>query len=440
MSQQVIEISQIAVPENRQRKTFSESKKTELIDSIKLIGLLHAVVLRSDGRTLLAGHRRLIAISELAAGGITIKHNGTIIPLGSIPFVTTDQLDPLALEEAELQENICREDLTWQDKSTTIARLHALRLARNPTQTLKQTAEEIADKELPNGGSLVAEVSDAVLIMHHLDDDEVRNAASAKEAKQIITRKLEREFREALAKTLGPEAFRTGHNLIKGDCVEVIKTMPDGKFDCIVTDPPYGIDADDFGTQSQVGHQYTDDVAEMYNLHTVLAPELFRVMKDDSHLYLFCDLERFPKLKLIYQYHGFTVWRTPLIWDKSPTGMLPSPEYGPRRCYEAILYATKGKRPVTAIYGDVLRHPAVAVREHAAQKPVEVYIDLLRRSCEPGASVLDCFCGSGVIFSAAQRLRLIATGIEKDAASYTIAAQTLNSIDEVQSGTVHCQT
>lgn len=29
-------------------------------------------------------------------------------------------------------------------------------------------------------------------------------------------------------------------NLLQGDCLELMKDIPDGSVDCIITDPPYG--------------------------------------------------------------------------------------------------------------------------------------------------------------------------------------------------------
>ena len=77
------------------------------------------------------------------------------------------------------------------------------------------------------------------------------------------------------------------------------------------------------------------------------------------------------------------------------------------------------------VFPDVLSHKAVRQPRHAAEKPVEVYVDLLSRSALPGDHCLDMFMGSGVIFPAANRLKLRATGIEKDDTSYGFAVQRL---------------
>ena len=37
-------------------------------------------------------------------------------------------------------------------------------------------------------------------------------------------------------------------NLMKGDCLELMKTIPDGSVDLILTDPPYKIGANQYST------------------------------------------------------------------------------------------------------------------------------------------------------------------------------------------------
>ncbi len=103
----------------------------------------------------------------------------------------------------------------------------------------------------------------------------------------------------------------------------------------------------------------------------------------------------------------------------------PWPEYGPQRKYETLLYAVKGMRPIFKLAGDVLDFPSDTNLGHAAQKPVALYTELLRRSALPGDSIFDPFMGSGTIFSAATELKLRATGIELDQTSYGIAIERL---------------
>jgi DNA modification methylase len=189
--------------------------------------------------------------------------------------------------------------------------------------------------------------------------------------------------------------------------------------------------ADEFGDSGGLAagaHAYTDDWAHAEKCYVALATEGFRVAKPQAHLYAFCDIDRFQDLKALFFAAGWTVFRTPLLWYKRHGSRAPWPEQGPQRKYETLLYAIKGKRPTLKMLGDVLDYPADTNLGHAAQKPVALYRDLLTRTCLPGDTVLDPFCGTGPIFPAAQELRLRATGIERDLASYGIAVKRIQDL------------
>jgi len=86
---------------------------------------------------------------------------------------------------------------------------------------------------------------------------------------------------------------------------------------------------------------------------------------------------------------------------------------GPRSTYETIIYARRGGKPVTVVAPDVLHYPPTGAKLHAAQKNVDLYVELLNRSCRAGEHVIDWFMGSGTIFPAATQLKLFATGIDE---------------------------
>jgi DNA modification methylase len=95
----------------------------------------------------------------------------------------------------------------------------------------------------------------------------------------------------------------------------------------------------------------------------------------------------------------------------------------PQRAYDVILYANKGDRHVQKTSPDVIQIGMLdgAKRHHAAEKPVDLYVDLLSRSVSAGDVVLDPCCGAGPIFPAANRLGCFAIGIEFNPALATIA-------------------
>ena len=70
-----------------------------------------------------------------------------------------------------------------------------------------------------------------------------------------------------------------------------------------------------------------------------LFAEVFRVLKPDTHFYLFCDAETMFVAKPEAERAGFKFWK-PLVWDKRTIGM----GYHYRARYEFILFFEKGKR------------------------------------------------------------------------------------------------
>lgn len=416
-------IMEVVVGENRQRRTFDEVALEALAQDIVKHGLLHALVLRNDKKTLVAGERRLRAVKLLYARNQSFNYNGIAVPSGFIPCTTLAELSPLELQEAEYAENTIRVDLSWQEVALATKGLHALREAqreeRGEKQTMGETATEILGRPAKPGESTIL-VRNNILLADNLFDPEIAKAKTPKEAIKVLTKKKEKELRELLADTVGETSSK--HALLLGDMRELMLDIPDESISVIITDPPYGIGADTFGDQAQGTHEYDDSLGEMIRLISVLASEGFRVTKKQAHLYCFCALRYFNTLSDIFTAQGWQVWPRPIIWSKG-NGLLPVPDYGPRYTYETILFANKGMRPVNAVYSDVVDVHAVTAPKHAAEKPVGVYTNLLRRSANAGDTILDPFCGGGTIFPAADELNLIAIGFEKNKAAFGLALE-----------------
>jgi hypothetical protein len=192
------------------------------------------------------------------------------------------------------------------------------------------------------------------------------------------------------------------------------------------------MDADSFGDGAGrlagITHEYGDSLAGFERLMNDAALLFDRVAKPQAHLYVCCDIDQFHWLKDLFNVTGWKVFRTPLINVKSGGGRVPLPEHGPRRCYETILYAHRGGKRVTSIYPDVIETKGDDNLGHGAQKPVGLIVDLLRRSVRPGDRVLDPFCGTGTIFPAAHEVRVLATGVEREASYYGIAAKRIEEL------------
>jgi site-specific DNA-methyltransferase (adenine-specific) len=422
-----VPINSIIIPPTRFRREFDEKKLKELQASIQRIGLLNPITVEQGERLLdgseewilRAGERRLRVLQELAKQNIPFKLGDIEYRGGTIPAVNFSELSSLERLEVEVEENTLRTDFTWQERIVALAALHNLRLQHNPKQTITATASEILGR--PAVGDQRTVLSDALIIEKHLDDPEVVKAPDAKSALKIIRKKAEIAHRAQLAVNFRP--LDNPHTLINQSAETYLPSCPAASFDVILIDPPYGINADNFGSMADTGHSYNDSQETFEAMLKYLPNELARVSKPHAHCYIFCDLRWFAKLELHMVLAGWTTFKTPLIWDKCGTGMLPFPEFGPRRTYESILYAWKGNRRTLVVKNDVIRVPAVKTLLHGAQKPVALYCDLLSRSANPGDRVLDCFGGSGPILVAANNLHLVATYIEQDTAAYNIALQ-----------------
>ncbi len=431
---QSIQLSSLIINENRQRRDFDPEALIDLSNSISSLGLLHPIVVRETplGPVLVAGERRLRAIETIWAIGDPIRHNGLDFPPNSVPVVTLGELTPLEAEEAELDENLRRVDLSWQERAEALDRLHRLRTAQaeaagESPHTLQDTIDEV-------GPIRYETARQAVLLAPHLANPLVANAKNEKEAFKILKREELRAKNIHLAETVGASYNSSAHQLFHTDCVKWMAECPDNTFDVILTDPPYGMNADSFGdgggkmTNSQ--HHYDDSPEAWRKLMHSVCSEFYRIAAFEAHAYIFCDFDRYHELKSIMEAAGWYVFRTPFIVHKLGSGRVPLPEHGPRRQYETILYAIKGNRPVTGIYSDVIPCRLEENLSHGANKPVELYVDLLKRSTSPGDKVLDAFAGSGTIFPAAHACKLYATGLELTSEYYGIAVNRLNALDD----------
>lgn len=423
--------SSVQTSPTRQRQEFDAKALMELQESIVRIGLLHPIVLR-EGNILVAGERRLRAITDLYELEGSFKCNGEIVPQGHIPYLGMGELSEIEAMEAELEENIRRKDLTWQEAALAIAGLHKLRSAqaseRGEVQKISDTALEVEGRR---DGDYLEKTRQAIIVSRHLDNPDVAKAKDTKEAFKILKRVEEAKANAALGATVSKTFSVADHTLLAGDCIQWMRGMEE-RFDVICTDPPYGMGADSFGDGAGrltgITHEYSDDEDSFRNLLTAAAAGMTRVAKPAAHLYICCDIDQFHWLKGLFNDLGWRVFRTPLINVKSGGGRVPLPEHGPRRSYETILYAFRGDRRVRAIYSDVITTAGDDNLGHGAQKPIALYSDLLRRSCSPGDSVLDPFAGTGVIFPAAHEAKVKATGIEIDPGYHGICVRRLEGL------------
>ena len=191
MSQALPRDKLIISPE-RQRKDFDPEALTDLANSISSLGLLHPIVVRETalGVVLVAGERRLRALETIWALGDPVRHNGRTYEEQTIPVVTLGELSPLEAEEAELDENLKRRDLTWQERAEALSRLHHLRTAQ---AALVQSSHSIADTLREVDTSDYSTDRRAILIAGHLTNPEIAKAKTVGDAFKALQRQENRD-------------------------------------------------------------------------------------------------------------------------------------------------------------------------------------------------------------------------------------------------------
>ena len=180
------------------------------------------------------------------------------------------------------------------------------------------------------------------------------------------------------------------------DAVAWLKTLPSASVDLVITDPPYeSLEKHRaIGTTTRLKHSKASSNDWFAIFPNSRFPELFaevyRVMKRNSHFYLFCDQETMFVAKPLAEAAGFKFWK-PLIWDKKKIGM----GYHYRARYECILFFEKGKRKLNDLgTSDIIEVPRI-VNGYPTEKPAAVADVLVRQSSEPGELVIDPFVGAG---------------------------------------------
>ena len=216
--------------------------------------------------------------------------------------------------------------------------------------------------------------------------------------------------------------YDTEHNVYFEDCVEGMRErLDDDSVDCVITDPPYGIDWNTSSHRSKDTEKIKSDasVEDAVELFKAVSVQLKRVLKSNGHIYVFTRWDVAHEFRAILESIGFEVPNC-LAWVKNNIG-LNSNDFQYRPKYELCLYGyLDSPRPLENREGDVLNHdrPNGGETEHPTEKPVPLVSELMQNSTTEGDSVLDPFMGSGTTAVAAIQNDRNYVGFELDAENY----------------------
>ncbi len=222
--------------------------------------------------------------------------------------------------------------------------------------------------------------------------------------------------------------------LYHGDAMDLLKSLPDKSVDLVVTDPPYGIA---YISNHSKSKEYKQKVHfdNSWDKEFDIKPffdEMWRVLKDNTHMYIF---GRWENYEILTKLKGF---KQVLIWDKEFNSMGDLSSWGIG--YELIFFFEKGKRAVKIRKPPVLRVNSLSMNFnssklyiHPTQKPIDILTPLIEVSSNAGEVVLDPFMGSGSTAIASMRLGRDFIGSELNDVYYSRAKKRIEDYGAILS-------
>ncbi len=210
------------------------------------------------------------------------------------------------------------------------------------------------------------------------------------------------------------------------DARDVLRTIPDGGVDLIVTDPPYPVisgGAGNPGDGSPSGIIASNDgkITRHNDIDiSEYAGELFRVLRDPGHCYVMVNMLNLWRFHAELTRVGFQVHNL-LVWHK--TNVTPNRWY--MKNAEYVLFLRKGLAfPINDCgLKTVQTMRSVRERFHPTEKPIKLMQQWIEASSQPGETVLDPFMGAGSTAVAAHRVGRRFIGVEIDPEYYMAACR-----------------
>ena len=205
----------------------------------------------------------------------------------------------------------------------------------------------------------------------------------------------------------------TDVKLYLGDCLEVMRGMPDKSVDAIITDPPYGV-----VNRDSNGIRMLDKGAADIKTYDefILINYFTRISKT---AYVWCGTEQVSNYRAAFVDAGYST--RICVWEKTN----PSPMNGQYLWLSSIELCVYAKS-TGAVFNEfckspVFRQPTEPKEYHPTAKPVSLMKRLILASSNEGDTILDPFMGSGTTGVACVQTGRNFIGIEIDPTYFAIA-------------------
>ena len=399
-----------------------------LCTSIKKYGLIQPIVLGhlGDEVVLIAGGRRLAAMRRLY-GSANLVHGQH--------FVWRDEVDAsedkkLRFKSMEIEENVKRKDLSWQEqvegKRQLLSIMQTIHGVAKPGPTFKDEKGFGTNRlaamlgEAQSNTSRDLQLAEAMQQIPGLKNAETK--AQAFTQLKILGSVLSMHRAATPVDAARPQTW----TLHDGDFRDFV--IPSDSVDLVWTDLPYGADLTNMSLKSSTGATFDDTLESATDLLNEVAKASFRVLRNDRFAVFCFGFAIYPALVAALENAGFNVALVPFIWCKN-TKSTENPLSMYSNSYEPLLVARKGS-PVFMRPGqsNVINIPVVQDRLQVVQKPVELVEKFIRDMTSEGATIVDFCAGTGTTGVAAHSLKRRSILFEKNTSMATIAKARLGAL------------
>lgn len=210
-----------------------------------------------------------------------------------------------------------------------------------------------------------------------------------------------------------------------GNCLDILKTIPSESVDLVVTDPPYKVISGGSLTSknSPTGILAKND-GKIFEHNSITIeewlPDVYRVLKQNTHCYIMCNLLNLWNYKEVAEKVGFKVHNL-LVWEKN--NCTPNRWY--MKNHEYILFLYKGKAKAINMCGSKTIHTFENPKNkvHPTEKPIALMQLYVENSSQKDDLVLDPFMGGGSVGIACVETGRHFIGAEIDTSYFNIAQQ-----------------
>lgn len=245
--------------------------------------------------------------------------------------------------------------------------------------------------------------------------------------------------------------------ILIGDCIKTMNSLPEKSVDLIFADPPYNLQLQ--GGLTRPDHSEVDGVDDAWDQFASFADyDRFtkewmqaarRVLKDDGAIWVIGSYHNIFRVGAIMQDLGYWMLND-IIWRKSN----PMPNFRGKRftnAHETLIWAAKSQKSkyhfayegMKAMNDDVQMRSdwslpicsggerikgADGKKAHPTQKPESLLYRVLMASTKPGDVILDPFSGSGTTAAMARKLGRHFIGIEQDETYARVARERVAQI------------